>query len=93
MDAQTASPNLNTVGHEFSKWGSRVGFCVVAKVAALHIVCHIAAHPWPPEVVSNQFCCLPLARVAHNWVIVVGLHYVKPQLTVMGDIDISSMEY
>jgi len=91
MDAQTASPNLNTVGHEFSKWGSRVGFCVVAEVAALHIVCHIAAHPWPPEIMSDQFCCLTSARVASNWVIMVGFHCVEPQLTVMGDIYHSSM--
>ena len=63
------------------------------RVAALHTVHHIAAHPWPPEVVSDKFHCLPLARVASNWVVMVGFHYVKPQLIIMGDIELSPVEY
>jgi len=36
----------DSVGHEFSGQGGRVGFHVVAYVATLHIVHHVAAHPY-----------------------------------------------
>jgi len=81
------------VGHDFSRWGCRVGFCAVAWVTALHVVCYVMAHSWPREVVSDQFGCFPQARVAHDWVVMVGFHYVELQLTITGDIDLSSIEY
>ena len=42
---------------------------------------------------SDNFHCLPLAGVASNQVVVVGFHYVAPQLIIMGDIDLSSMDH
>ena len=50
-------------------------------------------HPWPPEIVDNEFHHLPLAGVASNWIIMVGFHYVESELTIVGDIDLSSVEY
>jgi len=51
------------------------------------------AHPWPPEIASDKFHCLPPTGVASDQVVMVGFHYVKPQLTIMGDIDLSFMDY
>jgi len=50
------------------------------------------AHPWPPEVSGNKFHHLPSARVASDWVVVVGFHYVQPELTISDDVDLSSVE-
>jgi len=63
-----------------------------AAVAALHIVCHIAAHPWPPKVMGNEFGHFPASRVACYWVIVVSLHNVESELTVTRDVDLSSAD-
>ena len=82
-----------SVGHDFSRWGCWVGLCVVAQVIALHVVCNVVGHPWLPKVVSDKFCHLPPARVASDWVVVVGFHYVKLQLTFVGDKDPSPINY
>jgi len=66
---------------------------VVTKVTALHVVCHVAAHPCPPKVMGNEFHHLPSSRVAGHWIVVVSLHNVEPELIVPGDIDLSSVEY
>jgi len=65
---------------------------VVTQVSALHVVCHVAAHPRPPKVTGNEFGNLPLSRVARYLVIVVSLHNVKLELTVMRDVDLFSIE-
>ena len=66
---------------------------MVTQVAALHIVCHIATHPWPPEVASDEFSHFPSSWVTRYWVVMVGLHNVESELTVMGDINLASVEY
>ena len=60
---------------------------------ALHIVCHIVAHPWPPKVTGDEFGHFPPSRVAGYWVIVVSLHNFESELTVTREIDLSSIEY
>ena len=83
----------DSVGHELTGGGCWKGFCVVAKVTAFHIVCHIAAHPWPPTVTCNKFCCLPSSRVSSYWIVVVRFDDVEPEFVVPGDVDLSSVEY
>ena len=83
----------DSVGNELTGGGCQKGLCVVTQVAALHIVLHIAAHPWPPKVMGDELGHFPPSRVACHWVIVVGLHDVEPELTVVRDIDFSSIVY
>jgi len=66
---------------------------VVAEVTALHIICHVAAHPWPPKVMCGEFPCLPLSGVSSHWIVVVGSDEVKPELVCPGNVDLSSVEY
>ena len=65
---------------------------MVTQVTALDIVCHIVANPWPPKVRGDEFSCFPLSRVACYWVIMVSLHNVELELTVMRDVDLFSIE-
>jgi len=66
---------------------------VVTQVAALHILCYIVAHAWPPEVVGYQVCHHPSAGVTCYWGVVEGNHYVVSELTIQGNIDSTSIEY
>jgi len=63
------------------------------KVTAFYIVHHIVAHPWPPKVVHDEFCCLPSSGVSSYWIVVVRFDNVEPELIVSGDVDLSSVEY
>ena len=83
----------DSVRHELTGEGCWKGFRVVAEVTALHIVCHVATHPCPPKVMGNEFCCLPSSGVASHWIVMVSLHDVEPELIVLGDVDLSSVEY
>ena len=83
---------MDLIGHELTR-GTWEGFHVVAEVTALHVICHIAAHPWSPKVMGDEFHCLPSSGVAGHWIVVVSLHNVEPELIVPGDIDLSSVEY
>ena len=81
------------IGNELTSGGHWEDFRAVAEVTALHIVCHVATHPCPPKVMGNEFCSLPSSGVASHWIVMVSLHNVEPELIVLGDIDISSVEY
>ena len=64
----------------------------VAKITAFHIICHVVAHPQPPKVVCNEFCCLPLSGVSSYRIVVVRFDDVKPELIFSGDVNISLVE-
>src|SRR5882724_13119601 len=83
----------HSIGHQSSCWRGREGLCAVTQVTALHILCYIAAHAQPPEVVHYQVCHLPSAGVTCDWRVVEGGHYVVSELTIWGDIDSTLIEY
>src|SRR5882672_8337775 len=64
-----------------------------SQVATLYVVRYVTTHPRPPKVTGNEFGRFPLSRVSSYWVIVVGFHDVKSELTVTRDVDLSSIEY
>ena len=82
----------DSVGHELASGGHWKGFCVVEKVTAFHIICHVVAHPLPPKFTCNKFHCLPLSRVSSYWIVMVRFDDVEPELIVLGDMDLS-VEY
>jgi len=81
------------IGHELACGGCWKGFHVIAKATAFHIVCHIVAHPRPPKVVHDEFCCLPPSGVSSYWIVLVRFDDVEPEVIVLGDVDLSSVEY
>ena len=82
-----------TIWHELSgQWGWK-GLSAVAQVTTFHVLCHIVAHPLPPEIAGNQVCSFPLARMTSNWRVMVGLYYVMSELAIGVDIDPSLIEY
>jgi len=83
----------HSIGHQSSCWRGGEGLHAVTQVAALHILCYIAAHAQPPEVAGYQVHCLPLAGVTHDWRVVEGGNYVMSELTIWGDVDSTSVKY
>jgi len=45
------------------------------------------------EKVPYKFHCPPLSGVSCYWIVVVRFDNVEPELIVLGDIDLSSVEY
>ena len=68
-------------------------FHVIAKVTALHIICHIVAHLQTPKFTHDGVNCLPSSGVSSYWIVMVIFDDVKPELIVSGDLDLFSVEY
>src|SRR5882724_9739591 len=83
----------NSIGHQPSCRRGGDSLRVVTQVTALHILCYVAAHAWPPEVARYQVHCLPLARVTCDWGVMEGSHYVMSKLIIWGDMDSTSIKY
>ena len=83
----------DSVGHKLASGGCCKGFHVVVEVAALHIICHKAAHPQPPKIMCDKSHCLPSSRMSSYWIVMVRVDDVEPELIVSGDVDLSSVEY
>ena len=83
----------DAVGHEFSRWGFRECLHLVTEAAAFHILSDVSSHAQPPVVSGYQFSCLPLSQVSSHWGVVVGFHNVVLQLSIQGNVDLSSEQY
>jgi len=83
----------DTVGHELSCRGGWIVFGAVTQIATLRVFRYVAAHPWPPEVASDQVRGFPLARMTCDWRIVEGVYKIMSELAIRGDIYSSSVEY
>src|SRR5882672_4075670 len=83
----------DSIGHELAGGQRREGLRAITQVATLYVVRYVTTHPRPQKVTGNEFSRFPSSRVSSYWVIVVGFHNVKSELTVTRDVDLSSIEY
>jgi hypothetical protein len=75
---------------ELTDWSSTLYFRPVAQVAVLHVDADIAGHLGPPVIAGYELEDLEVACMSGNARIVVLLNNTTPQVSVIGDIDLTA---